>query len=458
MLETIKPTATGPLREEGLPKVPRSSVTHRYSALFCGLFLPRYPGLSGGEIRDFFILRELTRFCRLSFVSVHPDSDSRQIDLLSPALDAVWNRQAIMQQFPKFIDLQLVAATKRPIWRVVDYLRRRNFPVLGPKLPRDASVNLKVASAFVARFIQSRLEKEHCDFFFVSPQPNPIGILIDKSRFLSRMILATYDVETVRLRRMVAGMKGIQRAAGLLEARRAQVYERRNLSVYDGVIVVSELDRSILVNEMGIDSARIISIENGVDPSYFLFRKRKDDRPPAVLFVGQLGYRPNHVAAMRLVDRIMPLVWRVAPEAQVWIVGQQPERELLARSDKHRIFVTGRVDSVRPYLDRCWVVCVPLEMGSGTKYKVLEALAAGAPVVCTPLATEGLNLVDEHVLIGESDVELADAIGWVLRHRDRAAAMSERARILIEEQYAWDVILTKLEPWLDRIAALPRIG
>jgi Glycosyltransferase len=160
---------------------------------------------------------------------------------------------------------------------------------------------------------------------------------------------------------------------------------------------------------------------------------------------------------MRLVDRITPLVWKETRDAQVWFVGQRPERELLARADGQRIFVTGRVDSVRPYLDRCSVVCVPLEIGSGTKYKVIEALAAGA-VVCTPLATEGLNLVDEHVLIGESDVELADAISWVLRHRDRAAAMSERARILIEEQYAWDVILTKLEPWLDRIAALPRIG
>jgi glycosyltransferase involved in cell wall biosynthesis len=455
--EAIKPAATGPLREEDSPRVARS-VAPRYSVLFCGLFLPRYPGLSGGEVRDFFILRELVRFCRLSFVPVHEHSDFPQIDLLSAALDAVWNREGIMQQFPKFIDLQHLAATQRPIWRVMDYLRRRNFPVLGPKLPRDASLNSMVASAFVARFIQSKLEREHWDFFFVSPQPNPIGILIDKSRFLSRMILATYDVETVRLRRMATGMKGIHRAAGLLEARRAQAYERRNLSIYDGVIVVSELDRSILINEMGIDSERIISIENGVDPSYFVFRKRPEGVPPTVLFVGQLGYQPNHIAAMRLLDRIMPLVWRVVPEAQVWIVGQQPERELLARSDEQRIFVTGRVDSVRPYLNRCRVVCVPLEMGSGTKYKVIEALAAGAPVVCTPLAAEGLNFVDGHVLMGETDVELADAVSWVLHNRDRTAAMSQRARILIEQQYAWDVVLTKLEPWLGRIAALPRIG
>jgi glycosyltransferase involved in cell wall biosynthesis len=433
-------------------------MTPRYSAIFCGPFLPHCPGLSGGEIRDFFILRELARFCRLSFIPVHERADSHRIDLLSPALEAVWERKTIMQQFPEFVDLHAVAATTRPMWRVVDYLRRHNFPVLGPKLPRDASCYAKAASAFIVQFIQSKLEKEHSDFFFVSPQSNPVGILIDKSRFSSRMILATYDVETVRLRRMVTGMKGIHRAAGLLEARRAQVYERRNLSVCDGIIVVSELDRSILINEMGIDSDRVISIENGVDTSYFVFRERQDQGPPVVLFVGQLGYRPNHVAAMRLVERVMPLVWRVVPEAHVWIVGQQPDPELLAHSDGHRIFVTGKVESVRPYLDRCWVVCVPLEMGSGTKYKVLEALAAGAPVVCTPLAAEGLNLADEQALIRESDVELADAISWVLRNRDRAASMSQRARILIEQQYAWDVILTKLEPWLDRIAALPRLG
>ena len=457
MPETIKPTATAPLKAEESPAITHS-VTPRYSALFCGLFLPRYPGLSGGEIRDFFILRELLRFCRLSFVPVHELSDSPQIDLLSRALDTLWNREAIKQQSPNFIDLRRLAVTRTPLWRAVDSLRQQNFPVLGPNLPRDAGIHSIVASAFVAPFIQSTLEREHWDFFFVSPQTNPIGTLIEKNAFSARMILATYDVETVRLRRMADGMKGIHRAAGLLEARRARAYERRNLSAYDGVIVVSELDRSILINEMAMDPKRVISIENGVDPSYFAFHNRPENGVPLVLFVGQLGYPPNHLAAMRLIDRIMPLVWRDAPEAQVWIVGQQPERELVARSDERRIFVTGEVESVRPYLDRCWVVCVPLEMGSGTKYKVIEALAAGAPVVCTPLATEGLNLVDEHVVVGESDVELADAISWVLRNRDRAASMSQRARILIEKQYAWDVILTKLQPWLDRIAALPRTG
>jgi glycosyltransferase involved in cell wall biosynthesis len=455
--ETIKPTPTAPLKPEESPAIAHS-VTPRYSALFCGLFLPRYPGLSGGEIRDFFILRELLRFCRLSFVPVHELSDSPQIDLLSRALDTLWNREAIKQQSPKFVDLRRLALTRAPIWRAVDSLRQRNFPVLGPKLPRDAGLHSIVASAFVARFIQSTLEREHWDFFFVSPQTNPIGTLIEKNAFSARMILATYDVETVRLRRMADGMKGIRRAAGLLEARRARAYERCNLSAYDGVIVVSELDRSILINEMGMDPDRVISIENGVDPNYFAFHNRPEDGVPLVLFVGQLGYPPNHLAAMRLIDRIMPLVWRDAPEAQVWIVGQQATPELLARSDEHRIFVTGRVDSVRPYLDRCSVVCVPLEVGSGTKYKVIEALSAGAPIVCTPLAVEGLNPLDRHLLIGESDAELADGITWVLRNRDRAASMSKRARTLIEKQYAWDVILTKLQPWLDRIAALPRTG
>ena len=270
------------------------------------------------------------------------------------------------------------------------------------------------------------------------------------------MILLTYDLEAVRFPRLIAGRKGMKRAAGILEAKRACAFERSNLAVYDGIVVVSELDRSILMNEMAVDGDRVISIENGVDTTHFAFRGVRDDTPEAVLFVGSLGYRPNHLAATRLVERIMPLVWESAPDAQVWIVGQQPHPDLLRRGDGRRVFVTGKVPSVLPYLHQCRVVCAPIEMGSGTKYKILEALSAGAPVVCTPLALEGLDLTNEHVALGRTDAELAEAVLGALRDPESAALRAKRGRAAIETTYAWDVVLAKLEPWLDRIAVLPR--
>ena len=441
------------------PKLMRAPTT-RYSAMFCGFFLPLYPGLSGGEIRDFHILRQLVGFCRLSFVSLHGSrdgsSDPGRIDVLSPWIETVWDRAAVVQNFRDLVDLEALDKMERRAWRIMDDLRRRNLPVIGPRFPRDTSVCEKIAACYFVEFIQTKLRDDRNDFLFVSPQLNPLGILIDKSRFSSRMILATYDLETVRLRRMAAGMKGLQRVAGLLEARRGRQYERRNLDVYDGIIAVSELDRSMLVDEMGVEADRVVSIENSVDVEHFAYCGRRYDGPPAVLFVGAFTYRPNHLAAVRLVDRIMPLVWKVAPATQVWIVGQQPEPNLYQRSDGLRIFVTGRVDSVRPYLHQCRLVCAPIEIGSGTRYKILESLAAGAPVVCTRIAAEGLNLTSEHIVIADSDAEIAAAICEILHNPEHSSIMSKQARRLVEEKYSWNVVLSKLEPWLDQIASLPR--
>jgi glycosyltransferase involved in cell wall biosynthesis len=452
---TYPVTPPAGLDQESAPEV-RGADRPRYSALFCGFFLPQYPGFSGGEIRDFHLMRRLLGFCRLTFVTSHSDADAERADPLSPNLDAVWRPAEIAKRFPHYVRPGALAQMQSRSWRILDRLRCHEIPVFGPELPRDVSVEAKVAEAYLVAFVEAKLREERPDFLFVSPQVNPLGLLLDRNRFSSRMILLTYDLEAVRFPRLVADRKGIKRAAGILEARRACTYERHNLDAYDGIVVVSELDRSILMNKMGVDGERVISVENGVDISKFAFRSVRTEGPNAVLFVGSLGYRPNHVAAMRLVKRIMPLVWEKMPDAQVWIVGQQPHLDLLRRGDGRRVFVSGKVPSVLPYLHECRVVCAPIEIGSGTKYKILEAMSAGTPVVCTPRALEGFELNEKHVLLGETDAALAEAVLATMRDPESAAVRAKQGRATVERTYAWDVVLAKLEPWLDRITSLPR--
>jgi glycosyltransferase involved in cell wall biosynthesis len=81
---------------------------------------------------------------------------------------------------------------------------------------------------------------------------------------------------------------------------------------------------------------------------------------------------------------------------------------------------------------------VPLRAGSGTRLKILEALAAACPVVSTPKGAEGLELAHgEHLLLAESEAELADAVRWCLRRREEALAMARRGRTLVECLYSW---------------------
>ncbi|RPH92438.1 MAG: glycosyltransferase, partial [Lysobacterales bacterium] len=121
-----------------------------------------------------------------------------------------------------------------------------------------------------------------------------------------------------------------------------------------------------------------------------------------------------------------------------------------------RIVVTGRVKDVRPYLVGATVGCVPLVSGSGTKYKVLEALSAGVPLVCSPIAAEGLDLRDgEHMLVRQTDLEIADALVKLLDEPDMAQQMARRGRAAVETRYAWDVFLPKLDHWLNHLAEAP---
>jgi glycosyltransferase involved in cell wall biosynthesis len=176
-----------------------------------------------------------------------------------------------------------------------------------------------------------------------------------------------------------------------------------------------------------------------------------------VIFVGTLSYMANRQAAWRLVRDIMPLVRRQYPYARLSIVGQGPEPALLAQHDGDRTVVTGRVEDVRPYLARATVACMPLSAGSGTKYKVLEALSAGVPTVCTPTALEGLDLKDgEELLVGETNEELAAAVVTIIKQPEMAARLARRGREVVERQYSWDANLPRLDAWLDLLLSLPR--
>src|SRR5262249_12664374 len=160
--------------------------------------------------------------------------------------------------------------------------------------------------------------------------------------------------------------------------------------------------------------------------------------------------------ALRLIGRIMPLVWRQYPAAHVWIVGHSPDDTLLSKHDGKRVFVTGQVADVRPFLAAASVSCVPLLAGSGTKIKMLEALAAGLPVVATPLAAEGLELTDgRHLLVADSDREIANSIIRFLSEPNMAAVLAREGHDLVQRRYSWEANFAGLEDWLALLASLP---
>jgi len=102
------------------------------------------------------------------------------------------------------------------------------------------------------------------------------------------------------------------------------------------------------------------------------------------------------------------------------------------------VYFHENVPDVRPWLESCDLLAVPLRLGAGTRIKVLEAMAAGIPVVTTAKGCEGIDVVaDQHLLIADMPEQFAKAVCRLLADRDSALRLTGNARRLVESRYCW---------------------
>lgn len=229
----------------------------------------------------------------------------------------------------------------------------------------------------------------------------------------------------------------------LLQARKLARFEAAACRLADATLAVSEEDAAALRDLEPRGRYRVVP--NAIDPDAYPRREGWPARP-AVLFAGTLDYRPNADAARWLLDAIMPIVWETVPEARVFVVGRGPSLDLVARGQHDaRIAVTGAVESVNPYWARSSVYVLPVRGGGGTRFKALEAMAAGLPIASTPMGMEGIAAEDsQHYLAGESPGALAAAIVRLLEDQPLRERMTEAADRLVRQQYDWRVVAPRL--------------
>jgi glycosyltransferase involved in cell wall biosynthesis len=148
-----------------------------------------------------------------------------------------------------------------------------------------------------------------------------------------------------------------------------------------------------------------------------------------------MGFRPNHDAARWFVDEIFPGVRAARPEARFWVVGHDPSASLVAANyEDQRVVVTGAVPSTAPYWERAGVYVLPMRIGGGVRYKALEAMARGCPLVSTRLGMEGTGAMpDRDYLAAERSREFAAAIVRLLEDETLARRLAASARKTVAE-------------------------
>jgi glycosyltransferase involved in cell wall biosynthesis len=211
--------------------------------------------------------------------------------------------------------------------------------------------------------------------------------------------------------------------------------ERRAWREVDGCALTSANDRDrLLADAPGTHTA---VVPNAVDLDEFRPGDPSRTAHSTLLFFGAIDYYPNTEGLLFFLDEILPRVRARRPAARLCIVGRRPPAVIACRHGRG-VDVVGEVEDVRPYIEEAAVVVVPLRVGSGTRLKVLEAMAMGKAIVSTSLGSQGLDIeAERQVRIADDAESFASKVVDLLADPAWAHRLGEEARRLAEARYGW---------------------
>lgn len=174
-------------------------------------------------------------------------------------------------------------------------------------------------------------------------------------------------------------------------------------------------------------------------------------KKPSIYLAGSFGHynSPMDMAARWMLEEVFPRVLKKHPDLHFYIVGRDSELGF-GQFNGPNVTVTGRLDSVLPYLCNVDVALVPLMFESGTRFKILEAGACKIPLVSTTLGAEGIPVVDgRDILIADEPAEFADAIIKILDDKNLANRLAQNCFRLVTERYSVEALTAEAKHILE---------
>jgi polysaccharide biosynthesis protein PslH len=256
-----------------------------------------------------------------------------------------------------------------------------------------------------------------------------------------RLVLDLHNIESELARTHARTLKGLESIAMLRFGAAYERLEREWLRQFDTLLVTSDEDRSRVVQE-NVDHPNVIVYPNALPE----IARPDTAESDCIVFSGNLEYHPNVEAVRWFRSQIWLRIRERSPSVQWKLVGRNEHaiRSIVAGDD--RIVLTGAVDDAVAALAEAKVCAVPLLSGSGTRFKILEAWAAGRAVVSTSLGAEGLGAMHEkHLLIADDAAAFADGVTRLLQDPALRQRLGDAGRELYLERFTWPVAWKALE-------------
>jgi polysaccharide biosynthesis protein PslH len=374
-----------------------------------------HPVDKGGKIRTYYMLRELKRQHHITYLTL--DDGNAAADALERAAEYSHRALAVAfrprEKFSAGFYADLAANLFSPLPYVI----------------------AKYRSEEMSRAIQQQLASDDfqvavCDFLTPSinlPATVPCATVLFQHNVEAMIWKRHYQVQRHPLKK--AYLFG--------QWRKTTAYERDACRRFDQVIAVSADDREVMRREYGVEN--VADVPTGVDTEYFRPSGQEPPQPNSLVFSGSMDWLPNEDAMQYFIDAILPRVRLAIPDVRLTVVGRNPYPRLLelARRDPS-ITVTGRVEDVRPYIERAAAFVVPLRIGGGTRLKLYEAMGMEKPVISTSIGAEGLPVLDgRELLLADSAEAFAGSVIRVLTDTGLARQLARNAAGLVRERFGW---------------------
>lgn len=268
------------------------------------------------------------------------------------------------------------------------------------------------------------------------------ALLISKGK--TPMLLDAHDVITKPAERRMRQSRGTRRLLAGLKYVLVKAVELRIMRRFDTIFTLSEYDRDYLLRTEPKLKVKTVPIPAGLDITDRLYEPKSN----SILFLASYKYRRVNVeGALWFYREVFPLVRKSIPTARFIIAGYGPPEELtsLAATDP-QVLVPGFVDDI----DRCYkeaaVFVAPILTGGGIIVKILDALAAGRPVVTTSYGNEGVGA--EHgrdLLVADDPTGFAEGVVRLLTETEFARGLAANGREFVRKNYSLDSVIGRIE-------------
>jgi glycosyltransferase involved in cell wall biosynthesis len=305
-------------------------------------------------------------------------------------------------------------------------------------------------SRMLQDIIQDELDKQKYDLILC----DGIYALTNVPVTPTPIALNCHNIEHVILKRYAMLERNpLKKYYARLESYYMRITEGHSCHRVSAALVCSELDLELL--RMFRPGLPVFVAPNVVDTDFL--RTLDSSAPsldPILLFQGGMDWYPNRDAVEYFARDILPKIRLAYPKAKFIIAGRNPPAQFI---EKFRydpmIEFTGTVKDMRPYLLAATLAIVPLRIGGGTRIKILEASAAGKPVISTTVGAEGLNLEEgKEIILADDPAQFASSVVDLLRDPCRCEALGSSARAAVVERYSQQTLKKSLEAFLCNLA------